>query len=80
MGALGQIGDTRATDLLIQALNDADNYIRSSAAWALGEIGDVRAVERLQQAKRYDTEWWMQKNAPEALEKIRAKSSNKKQS
>lgn len=44
--ALGWIGDTRAVEPLIEALNDT-TIIRSSAAAALGRIGDQRAVEPL---------------------------------
>lgn len=41
--ALGRVGDKRAVESLIGALND----IPSEAAWALGKIPDARAVEPL---------------------------------
>jgi len=44
--ALGEIGDKRAVEPLIQAL-EADSYLQARAAWALGEIGDKRAVKPL---------------------------------
>jgi len=44
--ALGEIGDKRAVEPLIQALK-ADSYLQARAAWALGEIGDKRAVKPL---------------------------------
>lgn len=47
---LAQIGDARAVGPLIQALEDEDGDVRSSAAYALGVIGDERAVEPLIQA------------------------------
>jgi len=45
--ALGDIGDQRAVDPLIQALQDEDSYIREAAAEALGDIGDTRAIDPL---------------------------------
>jgi HEAT repeat protein len=45
--ALGAIGDSRAVEPLIKALNDADSDVRESAAVGLGKIGDSRAVEPL---------------------------------
>ena len=48
--AVGKIGDKRAVEPLIQALNDENKYVREGAALALAEIGDKRAVEPLIQA------------------------------
>jgi len=45
--ALGQIGDTRATNPLIEALKDKQWKVREIAAEALGEIGDARSIEPL---------------------------------
>jgi HEAT repeat protein len=45
--ALGKIGDSRAVEPLIRALNDSDRDVRWHAAKALGKIGDSRAVEPL---------------------------------
>ncbi len=45
--ALGQVGDGRAVEPLIAALNDLDLNLRSDAAEALGKLGDKRAVEPL---------------------------------
>jgi HEAT repeat protein len=45
--ALGEIGDTRAVEPLIAALQDQVPVVREWAAQALGEIGDARAVEPL---------------------------------
>jgi hypothetical protein len=44
---LGEIGDARAVEPLIKALEDEDRKVHWQAAWALGEIGDARAVEPL---------------------------------
>jgi HEAT repeat protein len=45
--ALGEIGDTRATDPLISALNDTDENVRDQTFRALGNMKDIKAVEIL---------------------------------
>jgi HEAT repeat protein len=56
--ALGEIGDPRAVDPLIYALQDEDEEsdVRSGAARALGEIGDPRAVDPLVEALQDEDE------------------------
>jgi hypothetical protein len=44
---LGEIGDARAVEPLIEALDDKQILVRTEAAKALGKIGDTRAVEPL---------------------------------
>ncbi len=68
-GALGQIGDKRAVEPLIAALENED--IRSYAAKALGQIGDNRAVEPLiATLKSEDKAWRGREFATEALGQI----------
>jgi len=46
--ALGDFGDKRAVDPLIDVLeHDSDLYVRRDAAEALGKLGDARAIEPL---------------------------------
>jgi len=71
---LGEIGDTRAVEPLIQALSYRGKYgfywqVRMNAANALGEIGDARAVEPLIQAL-WDPQPQVQLSAANALGKI----------
>jgi HEAT repeat protein len=47
--ALGEIGDSRAVELLITLLTDKDVIVRYSAAKALGAMGDSRAFAPLVQ-------------------------------
>lgn len=47
---LGEIGDTKCIDLLIDCLKDKDDGIRCGAVEALGKIGDGRATEPLKVA------------------------------
>lgn len=66
--ALGFLGDQRATEPLIEALNDT-TIIRSNAAAALGKIGDERAVIPLIEVL-IDEDETVQLNVMGALEKI----------
>lgn len=47
VASLGELGDTRAFDLLVSALQSGDALILISAIGALGELGDQRAVSHL---------------------------------
>jgi HEAT repeat protein len=68
--ALGEIGDARAVDSLIESLKD--RVIRRRVAEALGKIGDARAVEALIEAlKDWDED--VRKNSIGALVKIAKK-------
>ncbi len=66
---LGEIGDTRAVEPLIQVLKDKDKDVRLTAARVLGGIGDARAVEPLIQALT-DEERVVRMNAATALGRI----------
>jgi HEAT repeat protein len=50
--ALGEIGDAKAVDALIETLKDEDSYVRSSVAEALGKIRNARSVHALIEALR----------------------------
>ena len=67
---LGKIGDPRAVEPLIDALqDDAFANVRGRAAEALGEIGDPRSVEPLIAALN-DEDWLVRGRAARALGKI----------
>jgi HEAT repeat protein len=66
--ALGRIGDPRAVDPLISALEDQPR-VREVAAMALGEIGDPRAVESLIRALE-DADWELRSMIAKSLGKI----------
>jgi len=66
---LGEIGDTRAVEPLIQVLKDKDRDGRLTAARVLGVIGDTRAVEPLIQLLR-DEDRGVRMSAARALGKI----------
>jgi len=67
--ALGELGDTRAVEPLIDELVDEDWDIRRSAAGALGKLGDTSALEPLAGALR-DEDWSVRREAAEALSKL----------
>jgi hypothetical protein len=66
---LGEIGDPRATDPLIQVLRDKDSSLRAAAATALGKIGDPRAAEPLEEALK-DQDADVESAAIKALEEL----------
>ena len=73
--ALGKIGDKRAVEPLIKALEDGDYNGRRGAIKAMGNIGDERAVEPLIKALEEDEEEYVRRftvrnAAKEALRKL----------
>ncbi len=56
--ALGRLGDKRAVDSLILALEDENEDVRSFAVFALGKIGDPRAVEPIIQILEEERADW----------------------
>jgi HEAT repeat protein len=66
---LGKLGDRRAVEPLIAALNEKEKLVRQGAAEALGKLGDGRALEPLIAALA-DEEENVRKRASEALESI----------
>lgn len=71
--ALGEIGDKRAVDVLINALigktKDSSRFVRGRVAEALGKIGDERAIEPLIHALD-DSYKYARIKAEEALERM----------
>lgn len=68
--ALGQIGDARAVETLIDALKNGDWIVSSHAAEALGKIRDTRAVEPLIASLKWNYGSHYQPSAAEALGEI----------
>lgn len=73
---LGKIGDERAVEPLIEALNRKDKYqnkyVRGRIVEALGKIGDERAVEPL--IKALDDQYiYVRLKASDALDSIKSK-------
>jgi len=53
---LGELGDIRAVNILIEKLNDPEMLVRGSSAVALGKIGDRRAIPALRQLAGHSEE------------------------
>jgi HEAT repeat protein len=69
--ALGEIGDARAVEPLIEALGPNVHFgVRRGAAVALGDIGDARAVEPLIRELSCDWDDMIRRFAAIALGKI----------
>lgn len=71
--ALGEIGDERAVDPLINALSCKSAETREAVADALGNIGDERAMERLN-AILDDRYINVREHAKSSIEKIRGRA------
>jgi HEAT repeat protein len=67
--ALGDLGDERAVEPLIEALQDEDNFVRKMAATACGKLHDRKAVEPLIEALA-DEDPFVRERAAQALGKI----------
>jgi HEAT repeat protein len=67
--ALGTIGDRRAVDALIAALQDSDEEVRARAARALGRLGDPKALHALIAALE-DTDSYVRAASMEALREL----------
>jgi HEAT repeat protein len=73
--SLGELGDRRAVEPLLQALQDRgeESEVRAAAAEALGKLGDLRAVEGLLRAATERKEKWsVREQARAALRQLGA--------
>jgi HEAT repeat protein len=76
--ALGKIGDKKAIEVLLEALNDHYCFVCEASAKALGRIADERSIDALIEALKYPlpnqekySQWQrVRANAAEALGKI----------
>lgn len=66
VNSLGELGDPKAVDGLIQTLRDEEDSVRWASAEALGKIGDSRAIEPLTMVLN-DSHKLVRKNAAKAL-------------
>ena len=69
---IGEVRDTRATEMLIVTLGDSDWRVRQMAAWALSEMKDDRAVKALCNTLLIDARAEVRRGAAEALGEIRS--------
>jgi hypothetical protein len=65
--------DPRAIDILIDALDDDEHFMRSWAAFKLGEIADPKVLEALKELRGDDPDESVVRTADEAIRKIEGK-------
>ncbi|BDA66881.1 hypothetical protein CAL7716_010470 [Calothrix sp. PCC 7716] len=63
---LGELGDKRAIETLLQALNDNSSEVRVNAIDALAKLGDLRVVDRIIQCLQ-DSDFFVRVAAARAL-------------
>jgi HEAT repeat protein len=74
LAALGKIGDSRATNPILDILSrDIDPAVRGNAIFALGEIGDRAALPVLESLGKDGPDDVLRRLAVEAARKIRAR-------
>lgn len=69
--ALREIGDSQATQTMLNHLNEKDLSLRYEAVRALGELGDLYAIEALQEVAQTDEVTWLRSAAANAIDQIR---------
>ncbi|HEY0670920.1 MAG TPA: tRNA epoxyqueuosine(34) reductase QueG [Longimicrobiales bacterium] len=65
--ALGNLGNSEAVAVLIEALKDADPLVRGHAAWALGRIKGEHSVAALRDALTLERDAWVREELIDAL-------------
>jgi len=68
---LGIIGDDKAMDALIVALNDKNRFVRQEAIAALEKIGGTRLVVPLTQALEQEKNEFVKDSIQKVLDKLR---------
>lgn len=66
---LGELGDIRAVEPLLQALSDPSSEVRKNAIESLAKLGDLRAVEPLIHCLQ-DSDFFVRSQAASALAKL----------
>jgi len=69
IAALGEMGDSRAFNLLEEALNSQVDLVRTAAISSFGELGDLRAVPILSHYAK-DSDWQIRYRVVQALNRL----------
>jgi HEAT repeat protein len=72
--SLGNLGDVRAYDALIQALDSEETMLHQAAIAALGEVGDLRCVDQILRFAQSE-DWLTRQRLAEALGHLRCDKS-----
>lgn len=69
IACLGEMGDSRAYDVLIEALNSDNTLVKTVAIGSLGELGEPKAVEALQPFIN-DSDWQVRSRLVQAFSRL----------
>ncbi len=75
IATLGELGDPRGFDLLVEALGAETELVRTAAIGSLGELGDPRAIEYLVPLAA-DSDWQIRFRVAQALRRFASLESN----
>jgi len=76
IACLGEMGDPRAYDLLVEAVNSENNLVKTVAIGSLGELGDQRAIAVLQPLVT-DSDWQARSRLVQALDRLGGEESQR---
>lgn len=69
IACLGEMGDPRAYEVLIEALNSENNLVKTVAIGSLGELGEPQAVEALKPFIN-DSDWQVRSRLVQAFSRL----------
>lgn len=69
IACLGEMGDPRAYEVLIEALNSENNLVKTVAIGSLGELGESKAVAALKPFVN-DSDWQVRSRLVQALSRL----------
>ncbi|QDZ40204.1 HEAT repeat domain-containing protein [Euhalothece natronophila Z-M001] len=69
IACLGEMGDPKAYDVLIEALNSENNLVKTVAIGSLGELGEPQAVEALKPFIN-DPDWQVRSRLVQAFSRL----------
>jgi HEAT repeat protein len=72
--SLGNLGDLRAYDALIRALDSEETMLHQAAIAALGEIGDLRCVDKILKFAQSE-DWLTRQRLAESLGHLKCDKS-----
>ncbi|PNW43814.1 UNVERIFIED_CONTAM: phycocyanin alpha phycocyanobilin lyase [Euhalothece sp. KZN 001] len=76
IACLGEMGDPRAYDLLVEAVNSDNHLVKTVAIGSLGELGDQRAISVLQPLVT-DSDWQVRSRLVQALDRLGGETSHR---
>uniref|UniRef100_A0A7S1TDD5 Phycocyanin alpha phycocyanobilin lyase n=1 Tax=Compsopogon caeruleus TaxID=31354 RepID=A0A7S1TDD5_9RHOD len=72
LAGLGELGDQRAYDVLVEAMSSEEDLLRVAAVGALGELGDVRAIPLIEELAEKAEDPALRDRAQYALNRLKS--------